>query len=184
MESPAPSLKPVLVGLGSNLGDRLANLQAAISQIAQRGFLCDIVCSSVYESLPMGYVEQPNFLNCCIAGKTALDPLALYRHLKSLERSLGRQDRPRWHPREIDLDIILYGNTRIESEILTIPHPRALERPFVMLPAAEIVPDWLHPTAQVTIARLAEQVARREGIKKTEFCIHIEDLRSWPSLRT
>lgn len=174
MESATSSLTPVLLGLGSNLGNRLANLQAAVTQIAQRGVMSNIISSSVYESLPMGYIEQPTFLNCCITGMTKLDPLTLYQYLKKLEQLLGRQARPRWHPREIDLDIILYGDSIIETETLIIPHPRALERPFVLVPASEIVPDWFHPTAQATIAMLAQQFVRADGIKKTEFCIQLE----------
>lgn len=160
----------VLIGLGSNLGDRLGFLRAAINAVETGGVLCSVVCSPVYESAPIGFRDQPDYLNCCIAGTTTLAPEHLHRVLAELERRLGRRIRPRWHEREIDLDIILYDDLVLESQSLTIPHPGAVERAFVLYPARDIVPDWVHPTEGATIAELAERLPS-QSLRKTDFCI-------------
>ncbi|GIV54133.1 MAG: 2-amino-4-hydroxy-6-hydroxymethyldihydropteridine diphosphokinase [Candidatus Kapaibacterium sp.] len=166
----ATVVTPVLLSLGSNLGDRLAQLDAAVRSIRADGLLCSMRCSPVYETEPVGYHNQPRFLNCCIAGLTSLDPFVLHSHLKDLERRLGRRPRPRWHEREIDIDIILYGDNVIEHPQLVIPHPQTIERAFVLIPASDIVPSWIHPQAQQTIAALADTV-RDQPVCRTNFCI-------------
>ncbi|MCX7929724.1 MAG: 2-amino-4-hydroxy-6-hydroxymethyldihydropteridine diphosphokinase [Chlorobi bacterium] len=167
--SPTISEK-VLLALGSNLGNRLGYLCAAATLLDTEGIISDAACSSVYETVPVGYHQQPMFLNCCIAGATQLDPFELQRRLKDVEMHLGRQLRPRWHEREIDIDIVLYGTHIIATETLIIPHPGATERAFVLLPASEIVPNWIHPVTGCTVAELALRVAT-DGVTKTDFCI-------------
>jgi 2-amino-4-hydroxy-6-hydroxymethyldihydropteridine diphosphokinase len=159
MESASPVItEPVLLALGSNIGDRLGYLKSAMCAIIERNYLVEVSCSPIYESAPVGYHNQPDFLNCCITGKTSLQPDQLYCKLKELELELGRQHRPRWHEREIDIDIILYGSRILQSVHLEIPHPRALERAFVLIPAQVIASDWIVPTSGRTIAEHAAQL--------------------------
>lgn len=131
------------VGLGANLGDRLKSLHRAMVGIQALGHLA--ACSSVYETMPWGDVHQPRFLNLVCALDTALDPARLLNELKRLERQLGRRPGPRWGPRVIDLDILVYGTERLGTDTLVIPHPRLAERAFVLVPLAEVAPHLLVP---------------------------------------
>ncbi|MCS7000030.1 MAG: 2-amino-4-hydroxy-6-hydroxymethyldihydropteridine diphosphokinase [Bacteroidota bacterium] len=164
---------PVLVALGSNLGDRVGYLNAAVQMIAATRCIENIRSSPIYETEPVGYTNQPRFLNCCIIGSTLLDPIALHSCLKHIEQELGRRSRPRWHEREIDLDIILYGRYVLHSAALTIPHPSATERAFVLLPACDIAADWIHPLTGKTIGELATPYRHTDQVRKTEFCIKL-----------
>ena len=128
----------VYVGLGSNLGDRPANLARA--REALQDLVHHQVCSRVYESEPVGYQAQPRFLNQVVAGETDLKPLALLTRLKGIERQMGRRPSVPQGPRLIDLDLLLYGNWILEIEGLIVPHPRMLERSFVLAPLAEVGP--------------------------------------------
>lgn len=102
----------------------------------------------------MGYTDQPDFLNCCVAGQTDLSAEDLYAACKNVERSIGRQNRERWREREIDVDVILYGSDQIHNNVITIPHPRMQDRRFVLAPAAEIVPNMIDPRTGCTIEDL------------------------------
>lgn len=136
----------VLLALGSNVGDRLQNLRAAVAQI---GRVLDVErVSRVYESAPVGYQEQPDFLNLVLRARTELEPLALFARLQEIERGLGRERSFRNAPRTIDIDILSYDDCVLSSEQLTIPHPRMLERAFVILPLLEVAPDFRHPVQQ------------------------------------
>lgn len=110
--------------------------------------------SPVYETDPWGITEQPRFLNMVVSGFTDLKPLALLRFLKGLERSLGRKRGIRYGPRVIDLDILFYDDRVFDSEDLTLPHPRLIERRFVLVPLAAISPHLVHPVAKTTVAEL------------------------------
>lgn len=143
----------VFVAIGSNVGDRVSNIHAALSmlddhgiQVASTGFL--------YESDPMYLLDQPRFLNTCVQVKTNLSALDLLVALKSIESSLGRQKVERNGPRNIDLDIVLFNNEEHSSETLIVPHPRMCERAFVLLPLADISEDIFHPQSNKTIAQL------------------------------
>lgn len=127
----------VVIALGSNLGDRLANLRAAVAGLKERGVTVRR-CSSVWETDPVP-PGQPVFLNAVVAGETDLDPLDLLSLLKTIEQEMGRTEGARWGPRPIDLDILFYDDLRMDSEALTIPHPRLGERAFVLAPLAEVV---------------------------------------------
>jgi 2-amino-4-hydroxy-6-hydroxymethyldihydropteridine diphosphokinase len=163
----------VALGLGSNLGDRLENLRFAVARI--RTFLQDLEASSVYETDPIGYLEQPRFLNACCVGRTVLTAQQLLSELQDAERSAGRNSfGPRYGPRELDLDLLLYGQEVFETAALTVPHPRLAERAFVLLPLAEIAPEWTVPATwdrpAATVAELAASMSR-EGIARTELML-------------
>ncbi|HEY7349781.1 MAG TPA: 2-amino-4-hydroxy-6-hydroxymethyldihydropteridine diphosphokinase [Ktedonobacterales bacterium] len=157
------TLPLVILGLGSNLGDRDAFLRAALAQLAP-AYQVERV-SSVYETAPQLVVEQPLYHNLVCAGRTQLSPHDLLRFLKALEQRLGRTPSYRYGPREIDLDIVLYGDQIINTADLIIPHPRMAERAFVLTPLAEIAPQMRHPVLQRTMHELAEAVAA-QGVNR------------------
>lgn len=133
----------VHIALGSNLGDRAANLRLARGLMAE--FIADIRCSSIYETPPWGVLDQPRFLNQVIKGITTLSPLRLLDKLKAIEKTMGREQTIRFGPRIIDLDILLYGEHLIDYRRLQVPHPRMLERAFVLLPLVELSPGLVIP---------------------------------------
>ncbi|MCZ2112109.1 MAG: 2-amino-4-hydroxy-6-hydroxymethyldihydropteridine diphosphokinase [Dehalococcoidia bacterium] len=150
----------VVIALGANLGDRLANLRAAVHVLQVSGVAVD-TWSSVWETPPVP-ADQPAFLNAVIAGETALDPEPLLDLLKQIEWERGRRPSRRWGPRPIDLDILFYGDSAYESERLTIPHPRIAERGFVLVPLAEVVSDPLPVIGRTALELLAQ--VNTEGI--------------------
>jgi 2-amino-4-hydroxy-6-hydroxymethyldihydropteridine diphosphokinase len=154
----------VYLGLGSNLGDRKAILEKALQLLGQRLQIERV--SSLYETEPEGYAEQPLFLNAVCLAQTKLGPLQLLSVIKGIEASLGRVPSFPNAPRPIDLDIILYGDLVIETPELTIPHPRLEQRAFVLIPLVEIAPNLLHPVTGESIKDLAAGVQGREGVKK------------------
>lgn len=128
------------LALGANIGDREANLREAVNLLREGG--CTVTAaSSLYLTTPVGPVDQPDFLNAVIRIKTALDPHDLLGLCRKIEQTLGRERTIRWGPRVIDIDILLYENVILNEDELVIPHPRMLERAFVMIPLAEIAPD-------------------------------------------
>ncbi len=144
----------VLLGLGSNLGQRQDHLRRALTALAER--LETTATSPVYETAPMYVTEQPRFLNMVVGGETGMAAAALLTWLKSLEAGLGRSASVRFGPRAIDLDILFYGRDVAATPTLTIPHPRLAERAFVLRPLADIAPRWTHP---VTGRRVDEMLA-------------------------
>jgi 2-amino-4-hydroxy-6-hydroxymethyldihydropteridine diphosphokinase len=146
----------VYLGLGGNQGDRAAYLRAALEALAPDVRVTRV--SSIYETAPLHMIDQPDFYNLVCGGWTELLPAALLHMLKRIERTLGRTPGPRYGPRVIDLDLLLYDDLTLDSGELTLPHPRMLERAFVLTPLAEIAPDLRHPTTGKTIAALAAAV--------------------------
>lgn len=145
------------LGLGSNIGDRLQNLQAAINALEPE--VHPVECSPVYETPPWGFLDQPNFLNQVVKAETELSPGELLRYLKEIEKDLGRQDSFLNGPRKIDLDIIFYDDAVIESPPITIPHPRMDDRGFVLLPLADLAPEFKHPVLDLSVQDMLAQVA-------------------------
>ena len=142
----------VFLALGSNLGDRLANLRAAVDALAPEVRV--LAESRVYETPPWGYADQPAFLNMAVQAETDLAPEALLRRLKQIEVEVGRQPSFRYGPRQIDLDILFYDDLVLESDALTVPHPRLHERAFVLVPLMDLAPEWMHPVLGKTVASL------------------------------
>jgi 2-amino-4-hydroxy-6-hydroxymethyldihydropteridine diphosphokinase len=153
----------VYLALGSNLGDRLANLKQAIASLTPQ---MDVKAkSSVYETLPWGYEDQPKFLNQVVRAKTYLDPEPLLKHLKRLEMALGRQESFPNGPRLIDIDILFYDELILYSPALVIPHPRLHERAFVLLPLMDLDPDLVHPVNKKSVREMLAS-CNIEGIEK------------------
>jgi 2-amino-4-hydroxy-6-hydroxymethyldihydropteridine diphosphokinase len=146
----------IYLSLGSNLGDRLANLQNAISLLPPN--IQPLTQSSVYETEPWGYTDQPPFLNLVIKAITMLDPYDVLTIVKEIEVSMGRQETFRFGPRLIDLDILFYDDLVLDTPKLTIPHPRLTQRAFVLVPLAEIEPDLSHPVLKKTIQQIKSTV--------------------------
>ncbi len=146
----------VYLGLGSNLGDRLSNLHTAVATMPPTVVLDD--CSPVYETPPWGYEDQPTFLNQAVCGQTDLEPKELLDHLKMLEAQMGRESTIKYGPRLIDVDILFYDDLVLETEALTIPHPRLFERAFVLVPLTDLAPDLRHPLLNKTIRELLSAV--------------------------
>jgi len=155
----------VYLGLGSNLGQREENLRRAIRLLGCHMHL--VRASSLYETAPWGYTDQPDFLNCVLEAETTLTPVELLALGQQVEREVGRQPTFRYGPRLVDVDVLLYGDQVVQeiSPDLQIPHPRLAERAFVLAPLAELAPELPHPTLGVTIAALLANVAGKEGVK-------------------
>ena len=142
----------VYLALGSNVGDRAANLKAAIGALPPQ---MEVKAKSrVYETPPWGYVDQDKFLNQVLKVQTYLKPEQLLKHLKRLEVTLGREASFQNGPRLIDIDILFYDDLVFESRTVTIPHPRLHERGFVLMPLMDIAPDLIHPVKKQTIREL------------------------------
>lgn len=156
----------MILALGSNLGERFENLHQALKDVSLRVSI--IKTSSVYETPPWGYIDQPVFFNQVLSGYTSLNPVELLTFVKNIENNMGRVNNFQNGPRLIDVDILLFGEQIINSEILVIPHPRMLERGFVMLPLAEIEPELIIPGTNKKVLELLQSVDKT-GIRKLEF---------------
>jgi len=153
------------LALGTNLGDRFANLQAAIAALPPAVRVLDQ--SPVYETPPWGLTDQPAFLNMVLKGETYLDPLPLLAYLKHLETQLGRLPSVRWGPRLIDIDILLYDVLVLDTPELIIPHPHLHERAFVLVPLADLEPGLVHPVLGKSVRQLLAAVDSI-GVKRYE----------------
>lgn len=141
----------VYLGLGSNVGDREHQLKEALRLLDAQQSIKVTRVSSLYETAPVGYVEQPDFLNLCAEIETDLTPQAVLKNGLDIEQQLHRVRKERWGPRTLDIDILLYGNKIIEDQDLSIPHPRMAERAFVLIPLQEIAPEAINPRTQTKI---------------------------------
>jgi len=146
----------VFLALGSNLGDRCENLRRATKELSAQVSIKKI--SSIYETPPWGFVDQPVFYNQVISGYTLLNPLALLAFVKNIEQEMGRINTFKNGPRLIDIDILLYDEQHVNLENLEIPHPRMLERGFVLLPLAEIEPDLILPGTNTKVINYLQKI--------------------------
>ena len=157
-------MKIVYLSLGSNLGDRQANLAHAVERLGSSG-LQVLRASSIYETEPRELTAQPWFLNQVVEGETRLFPLQLQKSLQRIERQLGRKPTVPKGPRVIDIDILLFGEAIVSTLELEIPHPRMAERRFVLEPLAELAPDLRHPRTRRTVREMLggvlDQTVRR-----------------------
>ena len=145
----------VHLGLGSNLGNRMDFLNQACRELSAVTFR-DFRASTIYESEPLLKMKQPKYYNQVVCGLTDLSPVELVVKCQQIENMLGRVRKERWGSRNIDLDILSYGNEIVDNEKLKIPHPEMEKRSFVLLPLLELSPDWVHPESGISIRMLWE----------------------------
>ena len=157
----------IYLSLGSNLGDRAANLARAIEGLDGTGVRV-LRRSSIYETAPVDFLAQPWFLNCVVEAQTSLEPRELLGRLQSIEHSLGSRKLVRRGPRILDLDILFYGDRVTDEPGLQIPHPRLAGRRFVLFPLAEIAPDARHPILRKSAAELLAAVQDQSEVRRWE----------------
>lgn len=155
----------VYTALGSNVGDRAKNLGEAIRLIGESGVRV-LKSASMYETEPLGYVDQDWFLNSVVEAETELTAAELLHKLRAIEVRMGSKKTFVNGPRLIDLDILLYGDETISQNELQVPHPRMLQRKFVLVPLAEIAPDLKHPSWSGTAQQMLEQTPDRSQVRK------------------
>ena len=157
----------VYLGLGSNIGDTEKNLREAVESLSKRGTIASI--SSLYKTEPVGFLDQPWFLNQVICLETKLSPEDLLKETQQIENIIGRERTVRWGPRTLDIDILLYDNLVLETETLTIPHLHLHERKFVLAPLSEIAGKILHPSLGLTMIELLTKTTDKSRIEKLVY---------------
>ena len=145
-------MREIILALGTNVGDKRKNLEKAINYLSE--FLFIEKLSSIYLTKPVGEKNQDTFFNMVVKGKTSLSPFELLKFCKSIEKKVGRVYRYHWGPREMDIDIIFYGNLILSSQELTVPHPLMHKRDFVLIPLLEVDKDYIHPVLNLRIKDL------------------------------
>lgn len=166
LDNPTPTR--VYLGLGSNLGDRASALEQAIASIASAEDISLVASSPVYETPPMGPQNQGAYLNQAVVIETYLTAAALMASLQQIESSLGRagrEDREHWGPREIDIDLLLFGDQVIDVPGLSVPHPGIAERWFVLKPLFDLSPQLVHPVSKKTVARLLDEIPATDSVQ-------------------
>ena len=154
------------LSIGSNMGNRSANCRNALKELDKKGEIKLTAFSSLYETKPVGYEDQPDFINMAAKIETSLTPQELLAEMKKVEKLLGREKNFRWGPRIIDLDILFYGDKVIGAPDLTIPHPSMPERGFVLIPLLEIGADVEHHLTHKTVAQLSAALPEDKCISR------------------
>jgi 2-amino-4-hydroxy-6-hydroxymethyldihydropteridine diphosphokinase len=162
----------VFLGLGSNVGNRITFLAEAFRRIAKIETTDVTQISSVYETEPVGGIQQNEFLNAVLECETELNVTEFHRAIKNIEREIGRKETVRWGPREIDIDILLFGQEVIHTETLSIPHREIENRNFVLVPFSEIGNSIIHPEKKITIDELLKKSNDVHSVKKSESFTH------------
>ncbi|MGA8491858.1 MAG: 2-amino-4-hydroxy-6-hydroxymethyldihydropteridine diphosphokinase [Terriglobales bacterium] len=160
----------IYLSLGSNIGDRAGNLNAAISRLRTLGEVAAV--SSFYETEPVEFTAQAWFLNCAVALNTKKTPQELLGGILQIEQQMGRRRAQKKGPRVIDIDIVLFGDLVVNDPGLNIPHPAMRERRFVLEPLAEIAPDVRHPLLRLTIRELRDALPPGQTVRKIEEASH------------
>lgn len=150
-------MKNVFLGLGSNLGERIQFIENAIKEIKNIEGTSVIKSSLIYDTEPWGNINQDNYLNSVLEIETDLQADELLTQLKLIEKKTGRSENKRWLEREIDIDILFYGNEIIENDFVKIPHIQIEKRKFVLIPMAEIAPEFIHPELKKSVSRLLKE---------------------------
>lgn len=151
----------ILLALGSNIGNKEANIDRAIGLIEET-LGCAAQRSRLYETAPWGYTMQNNFLNMVVSVQTKLPPDKLLSELQNIERILGKEKIIRWGPRIIDIDILLYNDEIIDTDRLKVPHPFLAMRDFFLLPSIELFPDIVHPVSNIPFDELLDEIAESD----------------------
>lgn len=167
---------PVLLALGANLGDPLAQLARAVQALGE--WIAIRRVSSVYRTEPVGWADQPDFLNLVLTGDTELAPARLLEVARETECALGRVRSFPNAPRTVDIDLLAYGEQVRDTPALTLPHPRLAERAFVLVPLAEVAPEWRHPVLGLAAGELLAGLGERERVER------IGALLGWPPVDT
>ena len=157
-------MSEVYLGLGSNLGDRVENIKDMLAGLEEEAKLIQL--SSIYETVPVGYLNQPTFLNAVCLIETEMTPDELLSWIKKIETGVGPGATFRNGPRYADIDILLVDNLVLETPRLAIPHPRLVERAFVLVPLVEIAPNLLHPVLNLKMSEVLGRIERPWGVKK------------------
>ncbi len=158
----------VYIGLGSNIEDRVGNIRHALAALKGAESFSLLRVSSLYGTAPFGYEKQAWFANAVAEGKTSLAPLALLEQLQAIERKMGRDTPFKWGPRNIDLDLLFYGDRIIEEEGLSVPHPFADQRRFVMTPLAELAPRGVHPVTNRPFQEILEALGTDQFVERMD----------------
>lgn len=168
-------MNKVYLSLGTNIGEREQNLKLAVRLLQEMPNISVQAISSIYETAPVGYVDQPSFLNIALYIETSLSALEMLKICQSVENELGRVREIRWGPRIIDLDILLFNNDNIEVENLIVPHPRMFERAFVLVPLIEIAKSLETPQLKMAKTSLESMDLKAEGISKWKAVNNIDE---------
>lgn len=172
---PTSGISEAYIALGANLGDREDTLMEAISLLQLHPDISVLRCSNLYETDPVGYLDQPNFVNMAVALRTTLSPSELLLFMLESERRLGRERTIRWGPRTVDLDLLWMDGKIIDTPLLVLPHPRMLERAFVLVPLADIVRKEDSSGLFATIQHALDLIDGKDGVRLWKTC-------NWPSV--